>query len=77
MPYKFPTFDEIPYPELLDFTNISDITPNNSYCDYVEGCRNCIFSMLGGGCATMSDSYKPNRIQLLQYVKRHNPEYLI
>ena len=76
MSYTFPHFDDIPYPELVNFTDVVDIV-GPEYCDLTVGCHGCIFEVAKHICATNAPEYTFERRALLAYVKLHHPEYLL
>ena len=77
MSFTFPHFNDIPNPELLDFTDISDITNICKYCDNTVSCAICPFEDPTSGCAAIAGQYRKHRQALLDYVKAHHPEYLL
>lgn len=78
MSYTFPHFDDIPYPELINFADPYDIV-DVSYCEkHGKGsCTGCVFEATDSICATNSREYISERRALLAYVKLHHPEYLL
>ena len=78
MSYTFPHFNDILYPELVNFADTLDIA-NSDYCKKLAGsdCKGCVFNASPGSCAAASRDYTPQRQDLLAYVKLHHPEYLL
>ena len=75
MSYKFPHFDDIPNPELIQFHFIDDITKDHKYCN--QPCSSCIFDDGTDTCSALTSEHRKNREALLEYVKANHPEYLL
>lgn len=77
MAYKFPTFDDLLYPETLNFNGSSDDIATSDYCINRPVCDNCAFDADDGYCAAISMKWQNHRKELLQYVRLNHPEYLL
>lgn len=77
MSYTFPHFDDIPNPELINFTAYPNAIIDNRYCELTKECKGCVFDASEKDCAATFNAYLSNRKELLNYVTLHHPEYLI